>query len=237
MLSSFAVATESLLEIDHCFICLPAPVAASALVELGLNCLPQAISRPQQGTVSRPIFFENMYLELIWVEDIQAARRHARQSKIDFLARAQQQASPFGIALRQTLNRADRPFDLLPDQTTDREIAGASINFAADNLRSPAEPLCFVIPDPLSLLSLLDRTSIFHRQMVSHPAGMRRLTKTRITAPTSASRFSRSVSLLRQDGIAELATGASLLELSFDNRQQQQTLDLRQLEIPVVLHY
>jgi hypothetical protein len=174
-ISSIAVVTESLLEIDHCFVCLPTAVKAAVLTELGLTCT-QPLRRADQGTASQILFFENIYLELIWVEDPAAAARYAIQTGIDFLTRSQQQASPFGLALRQTLDTVARPFDLLP-QNSDLDRAQTFLNFAADNLRSVVEPLCFVIPDAVSLLSLLDRTSPLHQRLIRHPAGMQQFSQ------------------------------------------------------------
>jgi Glyoxalase-like domain len=234
--SSFATVAESLLEIDHCFVCLPTAMDASALADLGLNCSKQPLRRTGQGTSSHLIFFENIYLELIWVDDEAAAQDYAIQSGVNFQARAQRQASPFGIALRQTLDAVSRPLDLLP-QSEDVDSSQTFINFATDNLRSYSEPLCFVIPDAVSLLSLLDRTSLLHQQMIRHPAGIRRLTSARV-AVEPGGRFTDPVNLLRRDGIVEVVQGTMpLLELSFDHQQQRQTLDLRWLGIPVLLNY
>ncbi|MBF2002258.1 MAG: hypothetical protein IGS38_16245 [Synechococcales cyanobacterium M58_A2018_015] len=238
-LPSFVAVTKSLLEIDHCFVCLPNPVEADALAVRGLTCAGQPLRRTDQGTAAQILFFENAYLELIWIEDRQAAVRYGMQTGIDFLARAQQQASPFGIALRQTPDAVDRPSDLLPSNAT-LNRSQTFLNFAADNLASRVEPLCFIIPDAVSLLSLLDRTSLLHQQLIRHPAGMQRLTSTRITIAAVASRepCSDSVNLLQREGIAEVFYGkAPLLELSFDHQRQGQTLDLSGLGLPLVLRY
>ncbi|NJO42415.1 MAG: hypothetical protein HC769_34810 [Cyanobacteria bacterium CRU_2_1] len=233
----FALTTNALLEIDHIFVCVKTAVSPSILADLGLNCAAQPIHRFNQGTVSNSIFFENMYLEMIWVEDAQASEIYAMQSGIDFLARSQQsQASPFGIALRQKLDQVARPFDLLPaENTVDR--SQTFINFAAENLSAQTEPLCFVIPDSVSLLSLLDRTSLLHQRLISHPAGMQRLTAAKITLQRTG-QLSDSLAMLRRDGIIEVEQDTlPHLELIFDDHKQSQHLDLRWLGIPVVLNY
>jgi hypothetical protein len=237
-LPSPVLTRNSLLEIDHFLVCVEAAIEADLLADLGLTSSAEVLRRTQQGTVSRLIFFENIYLELVWVEDSNAAESYALESGINFQARSQvyNQASPFGIALRQTLDMSHRPFDLLPHQQNSN-YSETFVNFAAANLRLPTEPLCFVIPDAVSLISLLDRTSAIHQQLIDHEAGMKRLTQAKVTINTTHP-FTNSMNLLQQENVMEVEQGtAPLLELSFDDRIQQKTLDLRWLKIPVVINY
>lgn len=237
-LPSSVLTRDSLLEIDHLLICVETAVECSTLTNLGLTSMTEVLRRPQQGTVSRLIFFENIYLELVWVEDEIAAENHAVRSGINFRSRAQQhnQASPFGVALRQTLDMSHRPFDLL-SQPQNLNYSDTFVNFAAANLRLQNEPLCFVIPDAVSLIALLDRTSSIHQRLLTHATGMRRLTQTKVTIDTS-SQLTDSITILQREGVMEVRQGGlPLLELSFDEQAQQKTLDLRWLGIPVVLNY
>jgi hypothetical protein len=230
-LQLLAIATESLLEIDHIVVCVSAPIPAFALADLGLVSSSQPLRRFQQGTASRLIFFENVYLELIWVEDEMAAEIYAMQSGIDFLARAnwpQTQASPFSIALRPRVQTPNRP------RSTDSQ---SFINFATDNWRTQAEPLCFVIPESVSLLTLLDPTSVMHQQLLAHPAQIQQLTSATVGISTTTP-LTNSMTLLEQEGVISLDLQSKpLLDLTFDHRLQKQTLDLRGLGIPAVLNY
>lgn len=241
-LQSIALTRESLLEIDHLIICVNAPVSASALADVGLSCSRQLIRRPQQGTASSLIFFENVYLELIWVEDETAAEIYAMQSGIDFLARAnwqKTQSSPFSIALRSRLDRTDgfESTRFEPLQRTSNDSTSAFINFASDNWRTQSEPLCFVIPEAISLVSLLDPASITHQQLLFHPAQIHRLTSASVTV-NPAAQLTNSIAMLDREGLItiELRT-EPLLDLTFDHRQQKQTIDLRELGVPAVLNY
>jgi hypothetical protein len=227
---------NSLLEIDHFFICVESAIAASTLADLGLTSTVDVLRRPQQGTASRSIFFENIYLEMVWVEDAAAAQRYALESGINFQSRAHNSSSPFGIVMRQSLEMSHRPFDLLPHQQT-ADYSSALVNFASANLQSPQEPLCFVVPDAVSLLSLLDRTSPIHQRLLDHEAGLKRLTQAKVTVdPTE--QWTDSIRLLQQEQVIEVEPGRiPVLELSFDDRVQQKTIDLRWLKIPVVLNY
>jgi hypothetical protein len=241
---SIAVATDSLLEIDHVLVCTRTIVQPDTFADLGLICSQQAIHRQHQGTVSQLIFFENIYLELISVEDEMAAEIYAMQFGIDFLARAQwqqTQASPFGFALRQKPEALEiSPLHLrsVPAKVN-QPVANTTdsfINFAADNWRTQTEPLCFVIPEAISLLSLLDQTRNTH-SFLSHGAGMQHLTSARV-AVASTEKLTDSMAMLSRDGVVEVEQDAEpLLELTFDHRLQRQTLDLRWLGIPVVLNY
>ncbi|MBF2050457.1 MAG: hypothetical protein IGS54_24360 [Elainella sp. C42_A2020_010] len=230
-LQLLAIATESLLEIDHIVICVSAPISAFALADLGLVSSSQPLRRLQQGTASRLIFFENVYLELLWVEDELAAEIYAMQSGIDFLARAnwpQTQASPFSIALRPK----SAAFNSAP--TIDSQ---PFLNFAVDNWRTQSEPLCFVIPESISLVALLDPTSVMHQQLLAHPAQIQRLTSTAVGISTTTP-LTGSMTLLEREGVISLELQSKpLLDLTFDHRRQKRTLDLHQLGIPAVLNY
>jgi hypothetical protein len=217
-LRPLAIATESLLEIDHIVICVSTPVLAPALANLGLVSSEQLI------------FFENSYLELIWVEDELAAEIYAMQSGIDFLSRAnwpQTQASPFSIALR--------PKPQSPSYS--HAEAEPFVNFAISNWRTQSEPLCFVIPESISLAALLDTRSPDHQQLLFHPAGMQRLTNASVAISATVSP-SDSIILLEREGVISVELQAEpLLDLTFDHRRQKQTLDLRKLGIPALLNY
>lgn len=233
LLQSLVRTTESLLEIDHIVICVSAPIPASALADLGLVSPSQPLCRSQQGTASRLIFFENAYLELIWVEDETAAEIYAMQSGIDFLARAnwqQTQASPFSIALRPK----PEPHRLNSTFTDDSQPL---INFSADNWRAQVEPLCFMIPESVSLISLLDSTSVTHQQLLSHTAQIQQLTSASI-ALNARTKLTDSITLLDREGVVSIELQSEpLLNLTFDHRIQKQMLDLRELGIPAVLNY
>ncbi len=231
-LQSLVRATESLLEVDHLVICVAAPVSALDLAELGLISSSQPLRRSQQGTASHLLFFENAYLELIWVEDEIAAEIYAMKSGIDFLARAnwrQTQASPFSMALRPKPDASLRPS--LPNH------AQSWINFAAANWRNQSEPLCFVIPEAVSLLSLLDANSARHQQLLSHPISIQRLTSVSMTI-SSATQLTDSIALLDREGVISIELRSEpLLDLTFDHRRQKRTLDLGELGIPALLNY
>lgn len=77
-----------LLEVDHILVHTPKGAASvSVLQELGLHCSNHLVRRVEQGTASKIIFFENTYLELIWIEDEHTAQQQTVRTGIDTLAR------------------------------------------------------------------------------------------------------------------------------------------------------
>lgn len=91
------------LELDHVFVWVTkrAP-EAKALEGVGLMAYGETTHHIGQGTASKVFVFENAYLELIWIEDEQAAIKNAARTGIDMKTRAQWKlsgASPFGIGL------------------------------------------------------------------------------------------------------------------------------------------
>lgn len=87
---------------DHAFImCSVGAPEADALVRLGLvEGSPN--SHPGQGTACRRFFFENAYLELLWVHDEQEVRSEAvRATRLwERWSERRTGASPFGIVVR-----------------------------------------------------------------------------------------------------------------------------------------
>ena len=92
------------LELDHVFICCAngAP-EADALIRLGLN-EGSPNTHPGQGTANRRFFFDNAFLELLWVSDPAEARsEQTRRTKLfERWSGRTSGACPFGIVLRPT---------------------------------------------------------------------------------------------------------------------------------------
>ena len=99
--------------LDHVFVCCAegAP-EAERLVRLGLaEGAPN--THPGQGTACRRFFFENAYLELIWVTDAQEAQAEpaARARLWPRWSQRATDASPFAVILRPTGgDEPDPPF-------------------------------------------------------------------------------------------------------------------------------
>lgn len=228
---------ETLLQIDHIFVCLETAPDKQFFKDLGLICSDNLTYHPRQGTASTIIFFENTYIELIWVEDETMAEIYTMYSGIDFLARAYspgKTASPFGIALHQ------QPNYVHPEYTSSHLNHKASdqfINFAASNFAVQTEPLCFMIPESVSFLNIFNPLLDTHQKLINHPLGIRKLTNTRI-AIKKLENFTNPIAMLERDGIIEIEQNSSpLLELTFDYGVQRESIDLQSIGIPIVLKY
>lgn len=232
---SLAIVNDLLLEVDHLVVYVSeGTTSVSVLQEFGLHCSSRRVQRPEQGTASQIIFFENAYLELIWVEDEQAVEEYAARTGIDILKRTrwqQSRASSFGVGLRYASGTADQR-----KYWVEWMRSHTYINLAAENLASLEEPLCFVIPDSIALTTWLDRSLEAHQQLISHPLGVRTLTGVKITV-NSDKELTNSVSLLDRNGIVAIKRGTSpLLELTFDGGAKGKILDARPM-LPILLRY
>ena len=229
------VVNDLLLEVDHLVVYVTeGSTSVSVLQEFGLHCSSRRVQRPEQGTASQIIFFENAYLELIWVEDEQAVEEYAARTGIDILKRTrwqQTRASPFGVGLRCESGTAAQS-----KYWVEWMRSHTYINLAAENLARVEEPICFVIPDSIALTTWLDRSLEAHQQLISHPLGVRTLTGIKITL-NSDKELTNAVSLLDRNGIVTIERGtAPLLELTFDSSTKAKILDARPM-LPIQLRY
>lgn len=232
---SLAIVNDLLLEVDHLVVYVTqGATSVSVLQEFGLHCSSRTVQRPEQGTASQIIFFENAYLELIWIEDEQAVEEYTARTGIDILERTrwqQNRASPFGVGLRCESDTVDQK-----KYWAEWMRSHIYINLAAENVANVEEPLCFVIPDSIALTTWLDRSLEAHQQLISHPLGVRTLTSVKITI-NSDKELTNSVSLLERNGIVAIERGiAPLLELTFDGGTKEKILDARPM-LPIRLMY
>lgn len=227
-----------MLEINHIFVCLKG--APNKLVEenIGLICSDNIIKYPQQGTCSQLLFFENAYIEFIWVENITMAEIYAIYSGIDFIARSYSPEniySPFGIALRQKVDFVypqDSSFSSLNYQPPEQFI-----NFAVDNFAAQTEPICFMIPESVSFLNIFNPIIKEHRQRINHSLGIRKLTNTHV-AMSKKGNLTNPISMLQTEAIIEIELNAPpLLELTFDYGRRGESIDLQAIGIPIILKY
>ncbi|MBE9049100.1 hypothetical protein IQ243_01490 [Nostocales cyanobacterium LEGE 11386] len=233
-------ADDFCLEVDHIFICTTQGAeSVSILQELGLYCSNQLVQHVKQGTASKIFFFENIYLELIWIEDKYIVEQQ-QSELIDLhqLTRIRGQytgASPFGIGLRR---KSDQSNLVLPSSLYWAEWMRTqmSINFAAENLANQEEPFCFIIPDCIALTTWLNPSLTAHQQLISHPLGIKKLTNVKITI-NSDKDLTNAISLLCINNAVTIERGESpLLELTFDQGIREKNLDARPI-LPILLKY
>lgn len=134
------------LELDHVFV-----AATSEGPEMEVLTDAGFLEGPQndhvgQGTASRGIFFENAYLELIWLTDPDVARGPAiRRTRLADRLGPAGAGSPLGFGLRSTEDPVPRaPFRTWP-YTPPYLPSGTAFAMGA-NAEVVSEPLLFVLP-------------------------------------------------------------------------------------------
>jgi hypothetical protein len=213
--------------VDHVFVCCAdgAP-EADALAALGL-AEGSGNTHPGQGTACRRFFFENAYLELIWVSDREEAQSDmVRPTRLwDRWSHRGQDASPFAVVLRP----GDDDVALTPpfDSTSyrpDYMPLGATIELARGTLLG--EPEIF-------FLGFQRDRARMGREPVDHELPLRYLRRVTVTTPAPPSAAARAIA---GTGLFELRQGdAHLMELAFDEARRGQA-DLRP-ELPLVLRW
>ncbi|MEM9923872.1 MAG: hypothetical protein AAF915_09000 [Cyanobacteria bacterium P01_D01_bin.50] len=230
---------KTLLEINHIFVCLETAPDKQSLEKIGLICSDNNITyNTQQGTASMIIFFENTYIELVWVQDATMAEIYAMHSGIDFRLRSyspDKAASPFGIALHQNSDIINS--EHTSSSSSNHQPSEEFINFAAENLATQTEPICFMIPESVSFLNVFNPSLEAHRKLINHPLGIKKLTNTRI-AISKMGNLTNPISMLQKERIVEIEINASpLLELTFDYGIRGESVDLKSIGIPIILKY
>jgi hypothetical protein len=215
--------------LDHVFVCgAEGAPEAERLVRLGLT-EGSPNTHPGQGTASRRFFFENAYIELIWVTDPREAQGEpaARTRLWPRWSQRAAGASPFAVILRPADgDERDPPFaswayhpPYLPphlaidvaEATPLSEPAFFYIGFA----RSPAQ---------------------IQTQPLGHGLGVRRITAVEVgmpggSAPCAAAR------VIQDAGLVTFVDAAHhVMTVTFDDARAGESADLRP-ELPLVLRW
>lgn len=232
-----AAAQTPVLELDHVYIVVPfrAVAALDTLRRIGLVIDSSANQHAGQGTASVAAFFENGYLELLWVDSSVTVDSPHRQDWADFVraeAWRQSGASPFGVGLHfvsGTVSDLHVPVRL---DSAARMRPGTYYVL----LRQPDESLAadlFIMPAYSAVNSWVGRYRTRRPDLFAHPLGVRRITHLVIRGPVQQRPRAAAlpVGLVR----FEEATTPHLV-LEFDEARRHQTLDLRPA-LPLVLLY
>jgi hypothetical protein len=209
-------------ELDHFFVAVRTPESgAAALRNAGFAEGPSQ-DHPGQGTASRGVFFENAYLELIWLTDrVEAESAAIRRTRLRERTEPGSVACPFGIALRGQ----EGPVTPLPFETWEYRppyVPEGTFIPVGENSENLREPLLFLLPW---------RTEAGW-EMPDHPNGARRVTRLSIVLEEGASE-SQVLTAVKAAGLAEVAIeSAHLMEVELDGGHSGKILDL-QPEIPL----
>jgi hypothetical protein len=214
------------LELDHVFVGVTygAPEMAT-LVGAGFK-EGERNRHPGQGTASAGVFFENSYVEFLWLEDRREAESTAiRRTCLAQRADPEQDALPFGFGFRCAADsESSIPFgtwDYCPPYLPN----GAAIP-TGNNSDRLAEPLFFILP----------WKSGPGYECPTHPNGARRVTKVSLTIrqfDEPSAEFSSFCTI----GLVDVGVGsAPLLEVELDDWAARGSLDMRPA-VPLVLRW
>ena len=216
--------------LDHfVLICDPGAPQADDLTALGLVEGSGNI-HDGQGTANRRFFFENAYLELVWVDDLSESRREPafRTRLWERWMRRHDGACPFGIALR-------------PDDPVDAEERPPFPTWAYHAPYLPAQvsigiALATPLVEPEFLYeNFATSPKAKGREPLSHPLGLREMTHVRIGLPGDAQ--SQAAKTAAGLAIASFAdAGQYVAELFFDHGLKGESADLRP-QLPLLLRW
>jgi hypothetical protein len=235
--STPAVAQQAVLELDHAYLVVPPGAAAAiqALRQAGIHVDTETVRHDGEGTTSIAAFFENAYLELLWVDSSVTVDSAHQRDLTDFRRAASWRetgASPFGIGLHfQAGSPADLGIPFRLDPIPDTQPPAAYVL-----LRQPAESLApdvFIMPDDRAVTTWLDRFRRREPEQFAHPAGFHRMT--RVIVHTALGQYPASARLdLRRVRFADSPT--AFLEVEFDDGVRGQIWDLRP-RLPLILSH
>lgn len=208
--------------LDHVFVAVDDPGAgADALSAAGFREGPSR-DHPGQGTASRGVFFENAYLELIWLTDAtDAASEPTRRTRLLERTSGARGACPFGIALRGGGGEPP-PMPFATWAYRPQYVPEGTAIPVGVNSEVPGEPLLFVLPW---------RTEAAW-PAPEHPNGARRITGVRLELEEGGT-FSGEVAAVVRAGLIEVRRGGAwLMDVELDHGASGAELDLRP-EIPL----
>jgi hypothetical protein len=212
-------------ELDHLFICTSAGAPEGArLIEFGFSeGAPN--EHPGQGTANRRFFFQNSFLELLWVADPAEAQAAGPARRLRLWERWSQRtpgASPFGVCTRPTDGAIEIPFptweyrpDYLPDPLAIH---------VGENSEQTAEPLLFHIafgrrsdPGPQS-----------RQQPREHATGCQAITRVQLSGPHARAPSETLRTLGDQcPWFSVVLSDEHLMELGFDGERLGKSTDFR----------
>jgi len=223
------------LELDHVYVVVkPGGVEEiAALKSAGFHIAPPR-RHDGEGTASVAAFFENAYLELMWLDStLSVAPEHVAAVR-QFRAAESWRASghsPFGIGLRRLPGEV-RDFAF---PTTREPAPWIDAKAAYEILNQPTDSLAvdiFVVPAGAAVPNWIDRARKRSPGLLNHPGGGYKITAVRVYG-TSQQQPS-TIALARPAGVETRTASEPLLEIYIDGGARKLRTDLRPA-LPVVL--
>ncbi len=203
--------------LDHIFVLTDAHEDAMArLAEAGFAVSTQR-NHPGQGTANRCVFFENGYLELLWVADrAEVCSATTQPTELDERSRWRETAaSPFGIALRGGPEAGGAvPFPYIPYRPA--YLPEPSAILLADEPATRGVPLVFVVPPDLAA----------HGSGPSHACGAKAVSDVVVTSTVTPS-VSPALTMLSHHKLCRVEVAmAPHVHIELDHRHQGRSIDL-----------
>jgi len=215
--------------LDHVFVCCAegAP-EAERLIHLGLTeGAPN--THPGQGTACRRFFFENAYLELVWVTDAREAQAEpaARTRLWSRWSQRAAGASPFAVVLRPAAGgEVAPPFaswayhpSYLPPHLAIHVAEAAPLG----------EPAFFY-------LGFARAPALVDAPPRAHPLGLGRLTDVQIAGPGGAAPSPAALTLQKAGLVQFVEAPRHAMTLTFDDARARGSADLRP-DLPLLFRW
>jgi hypothetical protein len=224
-------------ELDHVFIVVTPPAEAeiAALRAAGITVPSEPPRRHEgQGTASIAAYFENAYIELIWVDSsVPVAAQHARTTTWFRNAAAWRTngRSPFGLGLRRVPGDTARLPVPVERETAEWLEPGA----AYELLRQPADSMAadaFVVPAAAAVPSWVERARRREPALWQHAGGGREITRVRVHGPPH--HHASAIAVVRPHRVETRDASTPFLEVEIDGGARGQRVDLRPT-LPLVI--
>jgi hypothetical protein len=217
------------MQIDHIFIRARAGAPeAEQLLALGW-AEGSSNHHPGQGTENRRFFFENIFIELLWIADHDEIQGEQTRRTMLFERLSMEQASPFGVCFRPEGDGDEAPFPHW-EYTPAYLPPGLKIDIGMD---APlTEPLWFF----LASASAPAAYPFERQEPLYHPLELNRISAITLTMP-GAEHLSEAATAARGTGQVRFVAGSEhLMEVIFDDHRQGGTHDLRP-HLPLLVRY
>lgn len=226
-------------EVDHVFFFSQAQAPElAAFEEAGFLPHSYTNTHDDQGTAGRYIYFDNVYLELLWVADEEIAAANEKRCDTDMNARQgwpqREGVSPIGIGIRDH-RYADAPPAREHKYKADWMGSGDDYLGVFTPEYRMNEPWVFRMP-PGWTVPAREEFGERDRPFLEHPNGARELTNVVFTV-VGENRLSKGLRELASDGKFSFTKGEEpFVEMTFDGGAQGETADFRP-GIPLLIHY
>jgi hypothetical protein len=216
------------LELDHVFVCAASGEAdAAGLIRFGLQPGSRRV-HAGQGTANVCFFFDNAYLEVLWLHDEREIRSPV-VSPLRLWERVhwrESGACPFGIAFRQIADQ-DRPLEASWEYPAPFLAPGATIPILTPK-DAASEPLVFVSRPSAGPPSAYPPEL---RQPMEYRGRRHRLAEVQVDLPES--KLSRELSDMVDRGLIQIRTAAGYgMMLRFESETADVLVDFRP-ELPL----